>query len=285
MKLSEAYEVYEIDKRILGYSEYTFKAYRIQNNLLIKHFGNADVETITYSQLKQYLGKDAQRLKPSSLGHRVRFLRSLFRYLHEEGLIPNNPASKLREPKNEQRIPKYVKQEDLECLREYCKIPLEHCLLELMYSSGMRVGEVFSVDIAHIDWDRRSIVVFGKGSKEREVYFSVKCKYWLKKYIDSRSDENPALFITQRKQSGEYKRLSIHQMRWTLKQIAKRSSINVNIYPHRMRHSLAQSLLNNDCPIEMIQSILGHSKIETTKLYLYLHGDKRREVYNRYFLG
>lgn len=279
MKLTEAWLVYEADKRIEGFSPATLKGYRIQHNQLLKHFGDIDLDEITLPTLKQYLIEKAGHLKPSSLGMRIRFLRAFFRYTSEEGYCQANPARKLKEPKLGQRVPKALSAEDTVELQEACKTPFEHALIEFMYSTGCRIGEVYRLNRNAIDWENRSCIVLGKGNKEREVYFSIKAAIWLKKYLASRKDGDMALFVTERAPH----RMSIAQLRYVVKRVAKRSEVEANIYPHKLRHSYATHLLNNGAPLEGIQTLLGHSKLETTRLYAQLSGPRRKEIYTRYF--
>ena len=162
-------------------------------------------------------------------------------------------------------------------------MPRERALIEFLYSTGCRIGEVYGLDHTDLQWDTRSIIVYGKGSKEREVYFTRKAAIWLKRYVDERKDDNPALFVSERKYDGQPRRLSISQLRTVVKEVAKRAKIKSSVSPHRMRHSYATHLLENGAPIEIIQSLMGHQKIETTKIYAQLSGPRRREMYQRYF--
>lgn len=279
MKLTEAWLVYEADKRIEGFSPATLKGYRIQHNQLLKHFGDIDLDEITLPTLKQYLIEKAGHLKPSSLGMRIRFLRAFFRYTSEEGYCQANPARKLKEPKLGQRVPKALSAEDTVELQEACKTPFEHALIEFMYSTGCRIGEVHRLDKRDIDWDNHSCIVLGKGDKEREVYIGLRCALWLKRYLKRRKDNDPALFVTERAPH----RMSISQLRYVVKRIAGRSEVAANVYPHKLRHTFATHLLNNGAPLEGIQALLGHQKIETTQLYTHLSGPRRKEIHTRYF--
>jgi len=278
--LSELWTCYESDKRIEGYSPYTLKGYKIQSNLLIRHLGDVDIESIDFPKLKSYLAKDAERLKPASLGHRVRFMKSLFRYALDEGFISRNPASKLKEPKQGNRVPKAMSEESIEMLREGCESALEHALVEFIFTTGCRVGEVYKLNRNSLDWENRSVIVNGKGDKEREVYFTIKCQIWLKKYLRERKDTDIALFVTER---NPKRRMSIAQIRRVLKRIAKRAGIEGTVYPHLLRHTYATHLLNNGAPLEVIQSFLGHSKLDTTRLYAHMSGQLRLQQYRKYF--
>lgn len=279
MLLTEAWQLYVADKQIEGFSPATLKGYKIQHTLLVRHFGDIDVETITLPDLKNYLIEKGGHLKPSSLGMRIRFIRAFFRWATDEGCCVANPARKLREPKLGQRVPKALNEEDTVMLQEGCKTPLEHALINFMYSTGCRIGEVYRLNRNAIDWENRSCIVLGKGNKEREVYFSIKAAIWLKKYLASRKDGDMALFVTERAPH----RMSIAQLRYVVKRVAKRSEVEANIYPHKLRHSYATHLLNNGAPLEGIQTLLGHSKLETTRLYAQLSGPRRKEIYTRYF--
>lgn len=290
MYLSELWPLYEADKRLLGYSEHTLKGYRIQSSLLIRHLGDMDINELTTFHLKQYLIQitDPEKrkltgkkpLQASSIGHRIRFIRSFCRYLHDEGMTDRNLAAKLQEPKLGQRIPKTLTQEEIELLRDACCNVREKAVIEFFYSTGVRIGEAHHINKADIKWETRSIRVIGKGNKEREVFFSRKCAIWLKKYIESRKDDHEALFVTERK---PIRRLSISQLRANIKKVAKHSEVETNVYPHRWRHSFATTMLNNDCPMEVIMLNLGHARISTTMLYAQYSGEKLRQLHDKYF--
>lgn len=280
MKISEVWNMYEYDKRIEGFSQHTMKGYKIQTNLLVRHFGDVDFKNLTFLDLKQYLIKDVDRLKPSTLGHRVRYIRSLFKYAHQEGIVSVNAAAKLKEPKQGKRVPKFIVEEDLEILRESCKGPLEKAIISLLYSTGCRIGEIHGMNKAHVNWTDRSIMVIGKGNKEREVYFDIKTYLWLQEYLNTRTDEDDALFVLERE---PFTRSSIAQLRYVVKRIAKRSNVSVNIYPHRFRHSFCTHLMDRGAPMEVISSLAGHQKISTTQIYAQLSGERRREMYKKYF--
>ena len=288
MILSEAYESYEQDKRLEGYSPFTLKSYRIQAKLLIRHLGDVGIADVTDMQLKQYLISQSAHLKPASLAHRVKFIRALFRWATDNGHVLRNPSIALKEPKMGTRIPKAMSEEDMELLRESCTTKLEHAIVEMLYTTGCRLGEVAGLNRADISWGDRSVVVRGKGDKEREVYFTAKCEIWLKWYLKSRTDDHPALFVTEREFgiAGEERgprRMSRDQIRYILKRVAERGEIETNVYPHKLRHSYATHLLNNGAPLEAIQSFFGHAKLETTRIYADLSGERRRELYKKYF--
>ena len=279
MKLSETWLAYKADKRIEGYSPQTLKAYELQTNLLIRFFGDIEIESISTDQLKDYLAQSSKDLKPSSLAHRVRSIKSLFKWAHEEGKLSSNPTRKVKEPKMGKRIPKFLTEREIEHLREACFSTMEKALFEFMFSTGCRIGEIVTLNKNCINWTNRSAIVTGKGDKEREVYFNIRCEIWLKRYLDERTDKESAIFVTERFPH----RMSIAQMRYIIKRISSRAGINKDIHPHQLRHSYATHLLNNGAPIDVIQSLLAHEKSETTHIYAQLSGKLRQEFYQKYF--
>ncbi|TKD65701.1 tyrosine-type recombinase/integrase [Pseudalkalibacillus hwajinpoensis] len=280
MLLSTIWEKYELDKKIEGYSPLTLKTYCFQYNTLLRYFGDVDMNAITTDQLKAYLVDVGEHLKPSSLGHRVRCIRSLFKWTYDEGHIQKNPAAKLKEPKLGKRIPKFLSELELEHLREACEGPMENAMFEFFYSTGCRIGEVVKLNRDDINFHTNSVIVHGKGDKEREVYFNTRCSLWLKRYLDERDDLEPCLFITERRPK---RRMSIDLIRYIIKRISKHSGLQKEIYPHQLRHSYATHMINNGAPIDVIQSLMGHEKTETTKLYAQLSGKLRHDFYMKYF--
>lgn len=285
MLLSEIWKRYEMDKRLEGYSFYTLQSYGLQSRMFSEHVGDIPVSDVTYEMIKAYLAKDAGRLKSSSIANRMKYFKSVFGWAHTEGIITSNPAARLKEPKMGKRIPKAMNEEAIEMLRVACESALEHAIMESFFTTGCRIGEIYRLNRNAINWQDRSMIVLGKGDKDREVYFSIQCGIWLKKYLSERKDNNVALFVTERRykdHGNQPRRMSIAQLRYVIKRIAKRAGID-DVYPHKLRHSYATHLLNNDAPMEVIQSFLGHSKLETTRIYAELSGERRRQLYRKYF--
>jgi len=279
--ISQAFLLYEKDKKIQGYSPKTLTAYRLQANLLIRYFGDVDINTITYEKLKDYLSKDYERLKPSSIGHRVRFLKSLYRWALDEGYIDINPASKLKEPKEGSKIPKLLTREEVEILKSACKKPIEHALIRILYATGSRIGEIHKLNKNDIDFENRVIVVNGKSDKERKVFFNAECKIWIHNYLKFRNDDCEALFVTER---NPKRRSSIAQLRYVVKRVAKRAGMNISVYPHRFRHSLASHMFEKGAPLDFVQHILGHTKSDITKrFYIHTNTEMSRQLYDRFY--
>src|SRR5699024_5599696 len=280
MLLSEAWERYQSDKKIEGYSPLTLKMYGFQYNLLKRFFSDVTINGFTTENLKQYLIDDGGHLKPSSWGHRIRFIKSLLKWAHEEGHISKNPAAKLKEPKLGQRIPKFLSKLEIEHLRERCHTPMENALFDFFNSTGCRIGEVAKLNREDINFTGNSVIVLGKGNKEREVYFNIRCSIWLKRYLEKRDDEEDCLFVTER---NPKRRMSVDSLRYVIKRISNRASIKKTIHPHQLRHSYATHMVDNGAPLEVIQSLLGHEKSETTRIYAHLSGKLRHDFYSKYF--
>jgi integrase/recombinase XerD len=273
----EAVSLY-VRTRSEGYSPATLRQFSYQLNRFGTWFGPRSVEDVSLQDLRDFAAR-FDKLKAQSLGHVVRILRGFFRWLSEEELIPRNPALKLKEPKAPKSIPKALNFEELELLRDACHSPVEHALLEFLFATGCRISEAQGVDRDQIEWDRKCVVVCGKGQKEREVYFGARCALWLRRYLTTRSDDDPALFAT----TSPAHRMSTWYMRSIIKAVAGRCGLAKKVSPHVMRHTLATILLNQGADLVAVQSILGHDKPETTQRYARLSGARRQEEYNRWF--
>ena len=169
----------------------------------------------------------------------------------------------------------------MELLRDSCKTDLEHALIEFLFATGCRVGELYRLNKSDINFERHSAIVDGKGRKQREVYFGARASIWLKRYFDSRKDEETALFATINK---PYKRMAIYQIQRHLKKVAERCNLEHKVHPHVLRHTFATSVLNNGAPLHTVQDLLGHDKPSTTLLYTSVSGEARRQAYDRYFM-
>jgi len=192
-----------------------------------------------------------------------------------------DPARKIKLPKKERRLPKALTVEEMERLREGCSTLRERAILEVLYATGCRLSEIYKLNRNDINRHSLSTKVMGKGSKEREVYFSFKAMYHLEKYLSSRQDDNVALFVMDRK---PYERLSRRGIQREIVRIAKNSGLNKAISPHILRHTFAALTLNNGAELAAVQSLLGHSSPETTVIYAQLSEEKRREQHKKYLI-
>lgn len=279
MILSQAAEAFLQAKRLEGLSPRTIDAYRFHISHLIRDLGDRQLEDVTLQMLRDHLAAHSH-LKAASIATKVRCFRSLFKWLAEEEILAKNPTLKLKEPKLPDRVPKALSVEEIELLRDACRTVQEHALVEFFFATGGRVGELVALNRNAIDWQRGAVLVMGKGSKERECYFGAKAGIWLRRYLGSRRDSDVALFVTERAPH----RLTVHQAEYIFRRVAARAGLQGRVTPHVMRHTLATTLLNQGAPLAAVQSILGHTKPETTQLYARLSGSARQQAYLRYFV-
>jgi integrase/recombinase XerD len=280
MRLSQAAEAYVAVRRTEGFAATTLAAYTLQIRLLIRDVGDIELSEVTLQMLRDHLAR-FPHLKPTSIAHKVRCLRSMFGWWTAEELVVRNPAAKLREPKLPERVPKALNVEEVEELRDACRTVQEHALVEVFFATGARVSEICGLNRNAVDWQRRAMIVLGKGSKERECYLGAKAVLWLRRYLASRHDDDLALFVTERAPH----RLSVHQTQYIFRRIARRAeTLAGRVTPHVMRHTLATTLLNQGAPLAAVQSLLGHTKSETTLIYARLSGAARQQAFQRYFV-
>ena len=256
----------------------TIKGYKLQNRLLSDYLGNTDIKDVTINNLKDYIFS-LKGVKASTVAHRVRFIKSFFRWANEEGYAGENISKKLKEPKIPKRIPKFLTEQEIDKLREACQSDFESALLEFCFTSGCRLGEIASINVSDINWDDNSINVTGKGNKLRKIYFSDECKTLLDKYIKTRRGNDDALFLTERLPH----RMSLEQLRGRIKAIAKRTGIKGSIYPHKLRHSYATYLLNHGASLEVIRQLLGHENLNSTLIYANLSEEGKKNIYKKIF--
>ncbi len=277
--IAEKARLFIATKKLEGLSQYTLDSYALE----LKIFGNyvqKPVEAITTADIRVFLGK-FDYLKMSSIAKKLSVLKSFFSWLTEEEIISRDPTRKIKPPKAEKLLPKALGIEELETVRETCRTPRERALVEVLYSTGCRLSEIYQMNRQDISWEQRSCRVVGKGSKEREVFFSWKALHYLKKYIKSRDDAHPALFVTERK---PIRRLSRRAIQREIKLIGERAGIQKNIHPHIYRHTFATLTLNQGADLVAVQSLLGHSNPATTQVYAHLSNERRKEQYQKYLV-
>ncbi|GBF34121.1 tyrosine recombinase XerC [Desulfocucumis palustris] len=275
--IAEKTKMFIAAKRLEGLSKLTLDGYALE----LKIFGsyvNKPIEAISTQDLRSFLGS-FEHLKKSSLTRRLHVLRSFFGWLTDEEVIARDPSRKIKTPKPEKRLPKALTVEELEILRESCRTLRERALVESYYATGCRLSEIQQMNRQDIDWQDGEASVIGKGSVERIVYFSFKALYHLKKYINSRADAIPAIFITQRQ---PYRRLSKRGIQREIKIIAERAALSKNVHPHVFRHTLATLMLNHGADITTVQEILGHADPGTTQIYAKASNARKKEQYKKH---
>ena len=251
-------------KRIEGCSAKSLKYYEATVGQM---FGGVDkpVREISTDDLRGYLA-DYQKERNSSkvtIDNMRRIFSSFFGWLEDEDYILKSPVRRIRKIKTEKTIKDTFSDEDLELLRDACVEIHDLAMIDLLASTGMRVGELVQLNREDINFHERECVVFGKGGNERVVYFDARTKIHLLNYIDSRIDNNPAMFISL---TLPCKRLLIGGVETRLREIGKRADMQ-KVHPHKFRRTLATRAIDKGMPIEQVQRMLGHVKIDTTMHY------------------
>lgn len=277
--LEDKIALFLASKQLEGLSKVTLDGYKIELRLFAKHI-QKPIEQITTADIRAYLGQ-FPHLKLSSLTKRLSVLKSFFGWLNSEEIIQRDPTRKIKPPKTEKALPKALTIEELEMLREACQTSRERALIEIFYATGCRLSEIYQLNRQDINWQTQSARVIGKGTKEREVFFSFRALFHLRKYLASRNDDCPALFITERK---PYRRLSRRAIQREIKLIAQRAGIKKNVHPHTMRHTFATLTLNNGADLATIQALLGHANPATTQIYAQVSDERKREQYKSHFV-
>lgn len=272
--------IFLIAKKMEGLSNRTLNNYR----KTIQDFGafvEKPVKQITTGDIRNWLAVRST-VKMSTLRYYISVLKSFFNFLLNEDILGIDPTRKIKLPKIEQRIPNALNTAEMEILREGCKTLREKAMLEVFYATGCRLAEIYSLNRTDINWNERSLRVIGKGNKERIVFISVRATHLLKKYLLSRTDNEKALFVTEK---GKPRRLSQRSIHMIFKKIASRSEVNKNIYPHLFRHTMATTMINNGARMEDVQAILGHSSPNTTQVYARVSLERKRRAYNHHFVN
>jgi integrase/recombinase XerD len=251
-------------KRIEGCSERTIQYYRTT----IEHLLSCTTESIrriTTEEIRNYLVQYQKRNNCSrvTIDNIRRNISSFFSWLEEEDHILKSPMHRIHKIKTKKQVKEVISDETIEILRDNCTCHRDLAIIDFLYSTGIRVGELVKLNISDINFEERECIVFGKGDKERKVYFDAKAKLHLQAYISTRYDTNPALFVTLDK---PHVRLKISGVEIRLRQLGKRLNLN-RIHPHKFRRTVATRAIDKGMPIEQVQRLLGHSQIDTTMQY------------------
>ena len=254
-----------IAKKIDGLSPKTLKNYREMLNAFAAQV-DKHVAQITTDDIRGYIGylAEERKLKESSIQTHINTLRSFFGWLEVEEIIKKNPTRKIKSLKiDRMRARRPLTAEQLEQLRDGCQTYKEKAIVEFLVSTGCRLGEMVGIQLEQVDWQNRSVVVLGKGNKERTVYFSVRAKLMLQEYQARRKGGN-TLFAISRAPYGPMTPRAVQRM---LKKIGERTKGLRHIHPHILRHTFASNALNSGMDITVIQHLLGHTDPKTTLIY------------------
>ena len=251
-------------KKIEGCSERTLDYYEKTIRHLLNNI-ETPIRKMTTDEIRSYLVsyQKINNCGKVTVDNIRRNISSFFSWLEEEDYILKSPMRRIHKIKAKTVVKETISDESIEKLRDECKEKRDLAIIDLLYSTGMRVGELVNLDIEDIDFEQRECVVFGKGDKERRVYFDAKTKIHLKEYLDSREDDNPALFVTL---DAPHDRLKISGVEIRVRNLGRSLGMN-KIHPHKFRRSMATRAIDKGMPIEQVQKILGHSQIDTTMQY------------------
>ena len=267
-------------KKIEGCSIKTIEYYR---NIILKMTMSIKklIKTITTEDLRKYLSdyKEENNSSLTTIDNMRRIFSSFFAWLEDEDYIVKSPARRIHRVKTAKIMKNTFSDENIEQMRDLCKNDIRNLvLIELLLTTGMRVGELVNLNIPDINFEERSCIVLGKGNKQREVYFDAKTKIHLQEYLENRNDNEIALFVSKNK---PHQRLSISGIELIIRNIGK----NINIdkaYPHKFRRTLATMAIDKGMPIEQVQKLLGHVKIETTMHYAMVNQNNVKISHRKY---
>lgn len=251
-------------KRVEGCSEKSLRYYEstIRN---MQEGINKPEDMISTEDLRSYL--DAYQTSSSvskvTMDNIRRILSTFFAWLEDEDYIIKSPVRRIHKIRTGKTVKETYSDESLELMRDYCDNTRDLAMIDLLSSTGIRVGELVKLNIADIDFENRECIVFGKGSKERRVYFDARTKIHLQKYISERTDNNEALFVSLQKPNN---RLLISGVEIRLRNIGRALNLH-KVHPHKFRRTLATMAIDKGMPIEQVQHLLGHQSIDTTLQY------------------
>ena len=266
-------------KRIEGCSEKTLKYYQTTIVAMIAAV-NKSVRHIQTEDLRFYLTQYQKKNQSSRVTNDNirRILSSFFSWLEDEDHILKSPVRRIHKVKTGTNIKETYNDEELEKMRDNCTELRDLAIIDMLASTGMRIGEMVLLNRIDINFAERECVVFGKGDKERLVYFDARTKLHLQNYLDSRIDNNPALFVTIR---APYKRIQIGGIEVRLRKIGKMLGIT-KMHPHKFRRTLATMAIDKGMPIEQLQQLLGHKRIDTTLQYAMVKQSNVKIAHKKY---
>ena len=266
-------------KRIEGCSMRTLSYYQVTVEHLLSQI-TCPIRKITTDQIRCYLANHQKRNNCSkvTVDNIRRNISSFFSWLEEEDYILKSPMRRIHKIKTKQAVKEIISDEIIERLRDNCKCLRDLAMIDLLYSTGIRVGELVGLNISDINFEERECVVYGKGDKERRVYFDAKAKLHLQNYIESRVDNNPALFVTL---DAPYDRIKISGVEIRIRELGRKLDIE-KIHPHKFRRTMATRAIDKGMPIEQVQKILGHSQIDTTMKYAIVNQNNVKTSHRRY---
>ncbi|MBR0471648.1 MAG: tyrosine-type recombinase/integrase [Methanosphaera sp.] len=267
-------------KEVEGCSKKTVNYYKSTIQLMLKKV-DMDVLDVSTDHIREYLSNHRKERNSSkvTLDNIRRIFSSFFSWLEDEDYIIKNPVKRIHKVKQGRVIKDTLTDEDLEKIRDVCDEKRDLAMVELLISTGVRVGELVNLNINDIDFYERECVVFGKGESERIVYFDARTKIHLLDYIKSRDDDNPALFVTL---NNPHQRLGITGVETRIRELGVKSNINKRVHPHKFRRTLATMAIDKGMSIEHVQKLLGHVQIDTTMGYAMVNQNNVKNSHRKF---
>ncbi|MDO4187788.1 MAG: tyrosine-type recombinase/integrase [Lachnospiraceae bacterium] len=272
-------ELFLAAKKIEGRSEKSLAYYKSTIDKMLTSIDKT-VKHITTDDLRSYLA-DYQKVHSSSkvtIDNIRRILSSFFGWLEDEDYIVKSPVRRIHKVKTGKTVKETYTDEALELMRDSCTELRDLAMIDMLASTGMRVGEMVLLNQEDINFDERECIVFGKGDKERIVYFDARTKMHLKEYLDSRDDDNPALFVSL---TSPHNRMKIGGIEVRLRKIGNKLGIP-KVHPHKFRRTLATMAIDKGMPIEQLQQLLGHQRIDTTLQYAMVKQSNVKLAHRKY---
>ena len=269
-------------KRIEGCSERTLAYYKatIEHMLSIIVTPLRQVQT---DELRAYLAEYQLRnnCSKTTIDNIRRNLSSFFSWLEAEDYIIKSPIRRIHKIRTGSKVKETLSEECIERIRDSCLHIRDLAMIDFLYSTGIRVGELVNLNIGDINFEERECIVYGKGNKQRKVYFDAKAKVHLKRYLEQRNDYNEALFVTL---DSPFKRLKISGVEIRLRKLGRLASVDQRVHPHKFRRSMATRAIDKGMPIEQVQKLLGHQQIDTTMHYAMVN-QSNVKISHRKFIG
>lgn len=266
-------------KRVEGCSSKTIQYYDSTiRNVLTKI--NKDIKQVTTDDLRIYLDtyQNEHKISKVTIDNIRRILSTFFAWLEDESYIIKSPVRRIHKVKTCKTVKETYSDEALEIMRDNVENIRDLALIDILTSTGMRVGELVNLDRDDIDFENRECVVLGKGNKQRKVYFDARTKIHLQKYLSERKDNNPALFVTLQ---SPHNRLLISGVEIRLRNLGRKLNLN-KVHPHKFRRTLATMAIDKGMPIEQVQQLLGHQSVDTTLQYAMVNQNNVKLSHRRY---
>ena len=262
--IPKAYQVFMVTKKIEGRSDKTLEQYRICLEDMFERL-KKEITLITTDDIRVYLYsiQKERKISDRTLDNKRLIINGFFSWCVQEGYLDRNPCASISPIKYEEKPRVPFTDIEMERMRSACETPKERAILETLYATGCRCSELTRLQLTDIDFKKREVELFGKGKKHRVSYINARAEVAIEKYLETRTDNKPYLFVSDRK---PYKKMTNSGIEKILHNIGKKSGVH-NVIPHRVRHTFATDALNRGMPVTVLQSLMGHEKLDTTTIY------------------